>query len=298
MRKKIIILLIATIASTSLIACGEKKTESVSEDTPVVESTPDSQTEVVDNQIEESGAPNYVEGTSEDFSLYTIDDSSVGISEYKGSAEYLIIPESLDGKTIVEVGGFADKDSLKGVILPNSIKKIVDHGFNDCSSLVSVEFGEGIEVIEDRAFINCGSLESINLPSSLVELGEAAFNVSNLQEISIPSGLTEIQDGAFANGNFEELTIPSNIKTVAKQAFAGNPNLKKVFIEDGVESIGKGVFDKCEQLTEIHIPASVTEFGNDGGKIMKNSSNVTIYAPAGSPAESYANEKGITFDAE
>ena len=291
-------LLIATIVSTSLIACGKKKTESVSEDTPVVESTSASQTEVVEDQTVDSGEPNYVEGTSEDFTLYTIDDSTVGISDYKGDAEYLIVPESLDGKTIVEVGGFADKDFLKGIILPDSIKKIVDHGFNDCSSLVSIEFGEGLEVIEDRAFINCGSLESINLPASLVELGEAAFNVSNLQEISIPSGLTEIKDGAFANGNFEELTIPSNIKNVEKQAFAGNPNLKKVFIEDGVESIGKGVFDKCEQLTEIHIPASVTEFGNDGGKIMKKSSNVTIYAPAGSPAESYASEKGITFVAE
>lgn len=72
-----------------------------------------------------------------------------------------------------------------------------------------------------------------------------------------------------------------------------------MYIEDGVETIGSKAFQKCSALEEIHIPASVTSFGEDGsGKIVDSADGITIYAPSGSAAEEYANSKGFNFVAE
>ena len=150
------------------------------------------------------------------------------------------------------------------------------------------------------SFINCWALKEINLPDSITEIGESALNACNITSIHIPTGLTSISDGAFCNGDGEEVTIPGNCLVIGKQAFAGNSVLKKVYIEEGVETIGVRAFEKCSALEELHIPASVTTFGDGGSstKIVKSVGSITIYAPTGSPAEEYANSNGFNFIAE
>ena len=66
---------------------------------------------------------------------------------------------------------------------------------------------------------------------------------------------------------------------------------KRVEISEGVKGIGFA-FSGCTALAEIHIPNSVISI--DRGAFYR-CPNVTIHAPAGSYAETYAKENNIPF---
>ena len=70
---------------------------------------------------------------------------------------------------------------------------------------------------------------------------------------------------------------------------------KCIVIQEGVRKIGDYVLFGCVYLTDIVIPASVTEIGTGA---FRDCHKLTIHAPAGSYAEQYAKENNIPFVAE
>ena len=70
---------------------------------------------------------------------------------------------------------------------------------------------------------------------------------------------------------------------------------KCVVIQEGVHKIGDYVLFGCVYLTDIVIPASVTEIGTGA---FRDCRKLTIHAPAGSYAEQYARDNNIPFVAE
>ena len=70
---------------------------------------------------------------------------------------------------------------------------------------------------------------------------------------------------------------------------------KCVVIQEGVHKIGDYVLFGCVYLTDIVIPASVTEIGTGA---FRDCRKLTIHAHAGSYAEQYAKENNIPFVAE
>ena len=68
-----------------------------------------------------------------------------------------------------------------------------------------------------------------------------------------------------------------------------------VDIEYGVHTIGESTFMCCSSMEKIVIPETITEIGADA---FYGCSKLTIYAPAGSYAETYAKENNIPFVAE
>jgi len=295
MKKKTVILMMLAALCVGMTACGGKNvSDSTEADTVTIEDEETPQAEDTESATEESeGEVTYVEGTKEDFNLQELDNNELAITKYLGDAEYLIIPDNISGREIVEVSGFHDKDNLKGVVIPDTVRIIGNSAFISCSNLESVTLGNNVETIGESAFINCDSLTNVNLPDSITYIGEMAFDVSSIEELYIPIGLSEIKAGAFANGNFSTVTIPENIKIIGRQSFGANDELKTVYIEDGVETIEDQAFSDCDNLEELHIPASVTNI--DDGQIVDSTDILTIYAPAGSAAEEYAHSHDINF---
>ncbi len=70
---------------------------------------------------------------------------------------------------------------------------------------------------------------------------------------------------------------------------------KCVVIREGIRRIGDYVFFGCVYLTDVVLPASVTEIGTGA---FRDCRKLTIHAPAGSYAEQYAKENNIPFEAE
>ena len=101
---------------------------------------------------------------------------------------------------------------------------------------------------------------------------------------------------AFANNpSLKEITIPSTYKESqyygGNTIFEGCSSLEKIYVLSGLIPSLRG----CYSLKELHLTGSVTSIEDTA---LKDCFDVTIYAPAGSYAETYAVEHGIPFVAE
>ena len=147
------------------------------------------------------------------------------------------------------------------------------YSFRD--EIVSVSIENGVTSIGDYSFFWCGSLNSVTISSSVKTIGNSAFyNCDALTAVTIPEGVERIEDEAFQNcTGLEEVFISGSVKNIGKSAFYNcyiseeeseigiESGLKKVVMEDGIETIGDYAFCMCEKLNDITIPESVTSIG-------------------------------------
>ena len=83
--------------------------------------------------------------------------------------------------------------------------------------------------------------------------------------------------------------------SIEERTFEGCSSLTNIEIPDSVTGIGYRAFSDCRSLTSIEIPDSVTYIGYNA---FEGCDKLTIYAQAGSCAESCAKEYGIPFVAK
>ena len=92
-------------------------------------------------------------------------------------------------------------------MIPANIESIGDRCFCDAQGVNSVTFAENskLTTIEDAAFSGLTNIESIVLPSSVMKIGNSAFNgcTALTGELKIPLSVQIIGDNAFSNCDFE-----------------------------------------------------------------------------------------------
>ncbi len=152
----------------------------------------------------------------------------------------------------------------------------------------TLEGGDSIDTIEITEGFAVDGYTITDLMLSFCAKSDVRKVVINDSEI------VEIKDSAFEdNTGLEEVSI-SNVATMGERVFYGCTNLKKMYLGEGLTSLGLGIAGKCEKLEEIHVPASLTAEGCDFGNMgLSYCPDVVIYTPAGSDMEAWANENGF-----
>ena len=137
------------------------------------------------------------------------------ITNYTGSAEYIIIPESIGAETITGIGASAfkpdaDSDTLKSVTIANTITSIGDSAFRD-NALDTLTIPDGVTIIGDSAFHN-NALDTLVIPSAVTSIGVGAFGDNALASVTIESNskLETIGSNAFLNNSLSNgITFPT-----------------------------------------------------------------------------------------
>jgi hypothetical protein len=223
---------------------------------------------------------------------------SDGITEITGEFGYQF--ESLTcielGNTItsIAVGNFTTFLGTK-LEFPASLKAIQGGTFSYCPNLTEIVFHEGLQEIQGGTLNGFQSLDSVVFPLSLNLLSSGAFvgaKINNVEigstdsmisssGIYIPSCKSLIIRGGTIDGTggtislsvLENLTLKSAVKFIGKSHFSPCfDTLKSVTIESGITEIPPLCFSNCGKITEIKIPASVTNIGESAfsGTSLKN----------------------------
>ena len=204
--------------------------------------------------------------TSGDYTCFKTG-SGVTIAKYTGNASNLVVPEQLDGLSVVGIGyqAFYNCDSLTTIEIPSGVVGIGDGAFSYCDNLATIELPSSVTSIGKRAFNNCSSLIAIEIPSSVTSVDEHAFyDCKSLMTIEIPSSVTSIGYGAFSGcDSLKMIEIPSSVTSIGDYAFFGCHGFTVIELPQGVTSIGDDVFGDCYSLTAIKLPSSLESIGKE-----------------------------------
>ena len=189
------------------------------------------------------------------------------------------------GAEYISVGAQAFYDDYNLTVFEPKISEIGESAFYN-TSLGQAVLADEITVIPNSAFQGCEHLATINLPSSLVEVGDYAFSETRLSSLNIPATLTTIGTGSFrdtfvlehitvddknpvydsrdsSNALIETATntillgsgntiIPDTVVSIADYAFYGNQKIETLYTNN-VEYLGQQAFYGCTSFHVLHI---------------------------------------------
>lgn len=220
----------------------------------------------------------YAESNSSDFEYEVLDDVSVEITRYNGTASSLSIPSHLDGYTVKSIctGAFEDCISIKNVTIPYTIENIDDFSFVNCKSLVSIDVDnenlyytsvDGIlfnaELTKIILYPSAKTESIYEIPYPIEEIGNGAFSCDYLENIILHDGVNSIGEFAFSNcQNLKSIVIPNSVVSIGYYAFENCSRLESVVLSNNLDVLEEGVFLNCDSLERITIPNSIKGIGN------------------------------------
>ena len=224
------------------------------------------------------------EGKATAGQLSDIDLSGAQIAEGgKAYAEGHFTQTNVVGKAML-----ASCEKLKRIVLPLQTTKIEADAFRNCSSLHTIEVPTLVESIETSA--GCTALTEINVQAGnshysskdgVLLSGDGKdilwFPMGKGGEYTLPSTVTTVGDYAFRNCRIETFHFADGLTSIGKYAFY-NSSVKEVSLPSTVKQIPTGLFQKCADLTTVHLGKNAEMLGDyvfDGCPI----TNLYISAP-------------------
>ena len=197
------------------------------------------------------------------------------------------LPEGLEE---IQTSAFVWCDGLTEIHLPAGLRRVGANAFRLCDRLERVSAAEGLEELGMGAFALCGRLLRADLPASLRLIGEEVFEGCPRLLVETPAGscaegwalarglpvghrLSEdgyvrldggflVRDGVLtrSDGPGGAVEVPAGVRAIGARAFAESA-LTHLTLPEGVEEIGEGAFEWCDDLEEVRLPASLRVIG-------------------------------------
>lgn len=142
-----------------------------------------------------------------------------------------------------DIGAFSFCDSLKTVVLPDSLSTLGVSTFS-FSGLERISIPNGIKIIPPNCFYFCVGLKDIRLPKELVLISSMAFHrYAGSSCLYLPPCMEEIGEGAFSDARrLPEVRLGEKVKVIHDRAFSGCVDLGMIVIPSPWTVLGNHVF--------------------------------------------------------
>lgn len=209
------------------------------------------------------------ENPASDFE-YSQTDDGVVIDKYIGQGDIVVIPEAIEGKSVISLSENSFKESaVRAVYVPDTVKTIKSGAFEGAKNLSTIRvpfIGNG------EGDLNGGCIfgsedhisNAIKVPGSLKMLivGEGETEISsnslsyfkNLEAIVLPDTVKKIGQFAFYECRSLVYVDFGGTKAIEEYAFTLCDSLISIEIPDMVEQIRLGAFMQCNSLKYISLP--------------------------------------------
>lgn len=245
------------------------------------------------------------------YTVLSEEDKTAEITGYNGTETELVFPEEIDGYTMVAIADeafeyeYAQECPFISITIPETYKRIGNNNFYDCANLTAINLPHSLEFIGRNTFVKTNlCVKTMNhlgatkqpkvfyigeyliyadqngkmpdcytvKPGTKLIASGAFINCTKLKKVILPEGLEFINKGAFMGcGFFSSIVIPNTVKRIDQYVFAVNYSMKAIVIPASVEYIDESAF---------------------GGSDLQF---LTVYGVAGTLAETFAKENGVTF---
>ena len=151
-----------------------------------------------------------------------------------------------NGKATAAEVSYSDSEEYTGnIVIPST----VTYEWNTYS----------VTRIGDGAFEECNGVASVEIPNSITEIGEWAFDDSGIESIMIPGSVKVIGVGAFQDcESLVSMTIGNGVTDIKEEAICFCPLLSSIVIPASVTNIEAYNFTDCPALESI-----IVEAGNE-----------------------------------
>ena len=231
--------------------------------------------------------------------------TAIGADAFNTVTNLSIVPV-LGNPAVPAIPDFADAFPAVESIVIIAVTSIANNAFENVPTLITVSFDSSTInalttsfTIGNDAFKDCSALTTIlDLPASTTSIGSNAFNGTAVTNLTLPNVASTITIGtdAFAtvttlefDGIFtipvvaagftalEDVTIPASTVQIGASAFNGLTSLTTVTINSNIlTTVADGAFQGCTNLTNISLPNTVTQIGNNA---FQNSGLTSITLP-------------------
>ena len=185
----------------------------------------------------------------------------------------IVIPETIDGMPVVEIGPKAfEFSTITDIKIGKNIKKIGEKAFYMCKKLKSVTWNHKCDVVPAFCFSECSNLTKFDF-SNVKKIGLYAFYKSGLQEVCLPKNIKVLEEGTFSGcSKLQSVTwhcqcdvIPADcffgcsnlmqfdflgVKKVRERAFSKS-GLKEVCLPENIEVVSGWAFFECKKLSSV-----------------------------------------------
>ncbi len=173
----------------------------------------------------------------------------------KGATE-ITIPSTVHD---MQIGAFAESDTLTSVVIPSSVTNIAMGAFRACPNLGRVTISEGVKTIGESAFMGCASLAELTIPNGVTVIGDMAFwRCTALESITVPKG---VDIGMFAFYGCSSMTSVNIAGEATRMRLSSRMLLRATSSNPDATSVGGFAFYECSNLTSATIGSAVDEIG-------------------------------------
>ena len=139
-------------------------------------------------------------------------------------------------------------DKIENCAINEDCKIIYGYAFSGCEKLAEIDIPDSVVYVGDSAFSYCGSLKNVAIPEKVTEVGMGTF-----------SGCTSLKNVDFGKG----------VKYIDWNAFSRCSALSVITIPENVEYIQNTAFENCYKLVEVVNNSDLNivagETGENGG---------------------------------